>query len=421
MERLLLAVTLALLLAACGTGRRSAGPELQTTAPAQASRSGVSSVYLISTLDDAWGRGYDPRGLYLKPVDPLTGKDLPGYEPYHLGHDGGWAVSPDGTTLALTYEPRDSNGLHELTLFDLVEWRPLTGPLLSAQSLVAHWSPDGSRIYVVSTDGGHPPKSHLATVAAAANYSVLSSTPLPFSGSSALSPDGRTLYLFGNDFHYDEVLPTRLIAIDVSSGTTRDELDWPQLPYGEKAVTDAAGSQCYATYSGTGVLSPDGSRYFVFHPDTDVVTVVDTATMRVSATTPIHERRSALRRLLSYLAGTAEADEGIVFAHGALLSPDGRSLYRFKSPDTQLQCPTGGSPTPSTPLMQVIDASSFEITREVPMPDDLGYGYRQMRFDGAGRYLYAFHLLDFVVIDARTMQIIARRPAYPAGDVVVAP
>lgn len=420
MKQWALAVTVALLVAACGPGERSTG-QPQATAPAQASRSGVSSVYLISTLDDAWGKGYDPRGLYLKPVDPLTGKDLPGYEPYHLGHDGGWAISPDGTALALTYEPHDGNGLHELTLFDLADWRPLTGPLLSAQSLVAHWSPDGSRIYVVSTDAGDPPKAFLVTIAAAANYRVLSRIPLPFSGSTDLSPDGRTLYLFGNDFHYDEVLPTRLIAIDASSGMTRDEVDWPELPYGEKAVTDSAGSQCYASYSGTGVLSPDGSSYFVFHPDADVVTVVDTATMRVSAATPIRERRSALRQLLSRLARTAEADEGIVFSHGALLSPDGRSFYRLKSPETQLQCPIDSQPASEKPVMQVIDASSFEIAREVPMPDDLGYGYRQMRFDATGRYLYAFHLLDFVVIDARTMQIIARRPAYPAGDVVVAP
>jgi hypothetical protein len=71
--------------------------------------------------------------------------------------------------------------------------------------------------------------------------------------------------------------------------------------------------------------------------------------------------------------------------------------------------------------MQVIDASSFEITKDIRLPDDAGYGYRQMRFSADGRRLYALLLLDIVAIDPATMGVIARRSAYPIGDVVVAP
>ena len=41
-----------------------------------------------------------------------------------------------------------------------------------------------------------------------------------------------------------------------------------------------------------------------------------------------------------------------------------------------------------------------------------------MRFSWDGKRLYAFQLLDLVVIDVESMQIVVRRTAYPIGDVV---
>lgn len=423
--RCLALLAIGLLLGACGN--RSARPAPSTPATS-ADRSPVadapSKAYLISTLTDEWGT-YDPRGLYLKAIDPHTGQDLAGFEPFHLGHDGGWSASPDGTKIAFTYEPGDGNGLHELSLFDVAQWKPMPTPELKARALTAFWKPDNQTLLVVTSDPDcssdvpvcESSRSELVTIDAAQSKIVRRSS-LPFSSIAFLSADGETLYLFGNEWRYEDVLPTRLIAIDVASGAPLREITFDDVPFGQKQVTDAAGIACSATYVAGGALSPDGSRFYVFRPGTQEVSVVDTAHMKTIETRTIARPQSRLGRFLGWIATDAEAKGGAVLSGGALLSPDGAFFVRTWTSAPVLSCDEA-SPGVSEPIsIQVIDAKTMEIVRDVPLPDDLGYGYRQMRFSTDGKLLYAFQLLDLVVIDVQSMQIVARRAAYPIGDIV---
>ncbi len=424
-RRCLAFVAVGLLLTACsGTAASRTPPPAETSTDGTLAGRGTSSAYLISTLDDKWGN-YDPRGLHLKAIDPLTGQDMAGSPPVHLGHDGGWAASPDGTKIAFTYEPGDGNGLHGLSLFDLAHWKPLPIPELKAQALTAFWKPDNRTLLVVTNDPDCSPSvsvcesyhSELVTIDIDQSNIVRRSN-LPFSSTAFVSDDGDTLYLFGNEWHYDRVLPTRLIAIDVPSGAVLRDMTLDDVLFGHQPVTDAAGISCSATYVAGGALSPDGSRFYVFLPGTDEVLIVDPVHMKKLEMHTISRPQSRLGHILGWFAVDAEAKGGAVLSGGALLSPDGSFFVRTWTSAPTLSC-DDSSPTVSEPIsMQVIDAKTMEIIRDVPLPDDLGYGYRQMRFSRDGKRLYAFLLLDLVVIDVDSMQIVARRPAYPAGDVV---
>ena len=424
-RRCLAVLTVSLLFGACGTGSAHRAPSpVGTSADGSPAAKTPSSAYLISTLTDEWGN-YDPRGLHLKAIDPRTGQDLAGFEPFRLGHDGGWSASPDGTKIAFTYEPEDGNGLHELSLFDVSHWKRVQVPELKAQTLTAFWKPDNQTLLVVSNDPDCNPdvpvcessRTELVTIDAAQSKIVRRSS-LPFSTTAFVSADGETLYLFGNEWHYEDALPTRLIAVDVASGAVVREVTFNDLAFGHKEVTDAAGITCAATYVAGGALSPDGSRFYVFQPGTQEVSIVDTATMKTLETHTIARRQSRLGHFLGLFANQAEAKGGAVLSGGALLSPDGAFFVRTWTSAPVLSC-DDGSPGVSEPIsMQVIDAQTMEIVRDVPLPDDLGYGYRQMRFSADGRLLYALQLLDLVVIDVDSMQIVARRTAYPIGDIV---
>jgi hypothetical protein len=64
--------------------------------------------------------------LKLKPVDPLTLEDLPGYKPLRAGAHFDRAVSPDGEKLALVAWPTSDFEEGVLRIIDLKEWKERT-------------------------------------------------------------------------------------------------------------------------------------------------------------------------------------------------------------------------------------------------------------------------------------------------------
>lgn len=418
LKALLSLLAAAALLASCGGG---SGHDLT---PSPVAPGGISTVYLVTNDDDSYN-GLKP--LVLKPIEPATGRDLPGYAPASLGHHGVWAVSPDGRTLASAVA-EDSFGPERLSLFDLDRWTPLRDLDFAAHDMQLFWSKDGSRLYVVaSTDCGaecRDLRSELVIVDTSDGH-VAARFPLPFAPmTSHLSPDDRTLYVFGNDSYYadtDTLRPPRLIAIDVESGRSRAELAFPDVLYGQRRESDAQGDVSYTTYLSGTAMSPAGAAYYIFHPDSDDVTVVDLRTMRVARTQAIRQRVSLFQRfrsVFSLVPGTAHAKGGEVRGNGFVLSPDGRRFYRVLAPDRHgLDPGDAGEPA----VLQVIDAESMQLVRERDLYRD-GFGYGNLSFDLTGRYLYFTHVLDLFVLDTSTLDTVSQRRVYPIGpSIVVAP
>jgi DNA-binding beta-propeller fold protein YncE len=408
-------LSLVVLVAACGRSATMPSDTLDD-AKSHTALAGISNLYLITTLEDSSMGSYDPSGLYLKAVDEETAQDIPGYAPYHLGQYGSAIPSPDGTVLALTYSSGDGRDLQNLTLFDLVKWEPLGGTILSVSGQNAVWAPDGKELFVTAhSESG---RGLDVVVIEPLQRTVLRRFPLPHDGVLGVSPDGKRLFLFGNDFHYDAILPTKLTALDPENGTIVNEVELSTVPHGEALVDDAQHARCYATYSAWGILSNDGAKYYVFHPNEDVVSVIDTDKMTVARTKSVEPKQSVFRSVLATLFTRAAADDGIVYAPKLVLSPSGRYFYRLKPTNQVANCPIGGGAArPAGATVQMVDSESLSLDREIDVSDgDLAES--TMKFDRSGRRLYAFDRTNVLVMDADSLQIIARRPAYP-GDLVV--
>jgi hypothetical protein len=91
----------------------------------------------------------------LRPVDPLTLGDLPGYRPLTIGPRRWQTSSPDGTTLALFVDDDlsarripGSARSSRLQLIDLTSWQIRTTPILVSGELGwAGFAPDGRTLY----------------------------------------------------------------------------------------------------------------------------------------------------------------------------------------------------------------------------------------------------------------------------------
>jgi hypothetical protein len=416
-------------LLACGD---SGQPPLDIAPPA-ATYDGPLAAYAVVKLDP------EPlSALYLKAVDPATGEDLAGRAPVELGHHGTWALSPDGTTMALAWAATGNSGSgpERFFLFDTITWEKRDLGFAAHVSRL-FWSPAGDRLYATTY--------HRCEISECVDNSselvaldpetgdVITEDPLPYGGyHTDLSPDGATLYIFGSPATgpEDEDLPPRLVAFDIKRGETRAELDLPDVLNGWRLQADAFGEYGVQYLAGV-ALSLDGRRYYVAHANEEKITVIDLASMDVDRTVTIGrgDGESLAGRILGLFADTAEAKGGATTQAALSISANGRFLYRTSSAER----PTGDATVEgyrdweSVDFgLQVIDASTFSLLAEdVPptQPDGTllwADAYRFLQPDPTGRSLLAVRGAMLRILDPETL-VLETEVIAPYYDFLVGP
>lgn len=298
----------------------------------------------------------------LRPIDPATGQDLPGYEPFDMGHWATSLISPDGQTLAAVIGPTQEASSGRLHFFDLDSWREtfqLEEPSGSIHSLT--WSPDSARLFAVA--------DKQLWVVDVREEAARSLAELDFwTDYLKVSPDGSRLYLFAFEQSDPTAFMVRgdpyLVAVDADTGEIKERVTLPGVLVGQRHEEGPDG-EFYATYLPARAMSPDSSRYYVVHPDTDRVTIVDLESMRLERTVEVAKRKSPLERLASGILGLfvriAEAKGGLYMSKQALVSPDGHWLYitgvEDGAPDI---APNGRKPLG----LKVVDTQTMDVVYE---------------------------------------------------------
>ncbi len=390
---------LALALAAAGVSAGcSGGSQGKTGTPGAGAAE--SAVYVITSAE---ATPLSP--LALRPIDPATGADLPGPEPFELGHHGSFAISPDGRTLAMATADDDFHS-ERLSLFDLAAWRPLRDLELSRPFGRIAWSPDGERIYALVD-------TRLLAIDPLGD--IIYEAPLPIAASLLhVAPDGDALYVSGPRSYEpaDSSWPV-LVAIDAADGGVRAEVEVPSVKLGNLWLNPDHESGVGQFFPGE-AMSPDGRFYYYVHSDEDRVTVVDLAEMRVRGEEDLRRPGSLLEQLRGLFAGTAEAKPVAQYSKGAAISPDGRRLYvvGWAEEDelTYLD-------------LQVIDTETLRLVATLKGQQ----GYWGITADRSGQHLYVVDTYyndgapqaDLVVLDSVRLKEVGRRPLNFWGDVLV--
>lgn len=404
-----------LLLTACagsgGGGSTATEPSTTNEAPLAA--------YAVVSLDP------EPNaGVYLVAVDPHTLEISEERQPIELGRGGQRALSPDGGTMALGWAPTGGAGVdpQRLVLIDLASW---TRRDLDFEALISRifWSADGARLYVAinqlcfvqCVESGE-----LVTIEPDSGQ-VIARVDLPGAAQSALSPDGTTLYIFGRERSDPQVEPqvlaARLTAFDIERGVVTAELELSDIRFGQLVGRDGDGTD-FVNYEHKGVMSPDGSLYYIAHANEDRITVIDLKEMTVRRSGEIREPSSLAERVLDYLAGSAHAI-GPITGRGISISPDGRRLYITgweEGPTVE----SGEGWEFESHGLKVVDAESFEILAEAPpFETEAAIPRHEWMVPGpAGRYLYAGRDTKWRVLDPNTLEVLAEAPG-PLSSLIV--
>ena len=297
----------------------------------------------------------------LRPIDPATAEDLPGYAPFDMGHWATSLVSPDGRMLAAVIGPTQlPDG--QLNFFDLDSWRKtfqLEEPSGNIHPLA--WSPDSARLFAVAD-------KQVWVVDVPQQTAHLLAELDFWTDDLKVSPDGNTLYLFAFDQSDPTAFMVRgdpfLVAVDSDTGKIEGQVALPGVLVGQRHEEGPDG-EFYATYLPARAMSSDGSRYYIVHPDTDQVAIVDLENMRLERTVEVATRRSPLERLGSSILGlflsSAEAKGGLYMSKQALLSPDDRWLYITGVEDAAPDIPPNGR----KPLgLKVVDTQTMDVIYE---------------------------------------------------------
>lgn len=384
------------------------------------------------------------------PVDPVTGRSMPGYKPVVSAQDTWYnprlSFSTDGAKLAIvaaegkSCEPgftcRGSAGT--LHLIDLPTWQEVTATL----SLTVHATPGAQdKAWQIETGKGwvgplsfSPDNSRLAmnynryipslskvsqaiVVVDATNGKPVAYKELDFRPSLLeFSEDGTHLIVYGQAVGSplsDKPAPPHVAVLDATSLKVQwdQPLDgivsgsWCEAPCAPPQGDGAQREGIISTWTPAVVLSEDHRRLYIVHADENKLTTVDIGAHTISSL-DIQAARSWFEELLASTATTAQAKGNIIGAtKNGTLSPDGTRLYvaGFKwtpasnEQQTQRQQPLG---------LQVVN---IENGRQIAT-----YGsnavYSRVSPDGARLYLEGWDAsnehskVQTEVLDTKTLQ-----------------
>jgi len=277
------AVLLALLLAGCATG---VNPEPARPAPAAAAganRELASPARLLLALPE----GRSGR-LALRPVDPVTLADLPGFTPILFNNSSVHAFTRDGRTLAFIRWSSSEQG-DEIHFVDVENWEEETTLVGVADDWAGHlfFSDDGSTLYwleptLVTEDHGMPRdyvlRKHSRT---GHEMGVIARLPRDFTPVQVQPlADGRRLAILGQSVTDGNMAEgdAQVLLIRLTDGVIEAEIPLPGVIAGQ--WTNEAGEYHYVQ---PGVAwDVPRSLLYVVDGTPDRVTVVDLAEGRVA-------------------------------------------------------------------------------------------------------------------------------------------
>lgn len=312
------------------------------------------------------------RSLAVRPVDPVTLSDLPGFSPIPFHNSSAHAFTPDGRTLAFI---RWSSGEHGRTTMlhfvDVESWEEETVPLALAHDWVGHlfFGADGSALYwieQITADRGARLTYVLHRYSRTdATTGVLTKLPEGFSPLAVqLLADGRRVAIFGQSLTEEYLAEgdARVLLVGLSDGAIEADIPLPGVLQGQRQT--AAGVSEYVLPG----LAWDAARSLLYVVDgaPDRVTVVDLSEGRVARQAELRAV-SWLERLGLVRVAATKALPGTRLS--AALSPGGDRLYvtafreevegPFHSPTAWRGVPLG---------LTVIDTASLRPVGRLDLP-----------------------------------------------------
>jgi DNA-binding beta-propeller fold protein YncE len=302
----------------------------------------------------------------LRPVDPLTGQDIPNYPPFSWGQYTSYTFAPDRRTLAVTVQDGESWSA-SLHLVDLATWRDTTTEVkVSGFTLnnIMAFSPDGSRLAL--TVETQTDRSRLAVVELASRQ-ITAQAELDFvPWRLAFSADGAGLVAYGSTYSPDDHTPqvTLLNAADLSP-LWRQSL--AQVRDGEYPLPNSPETAPEFQHIRPAlVFSPDRRYLYLVHADEDKLTRIDFVERTVT-TSAVHLAGRWFDSLLALTADVAQAKAAHGQAKQAVLSPDGSRLYVIGSSYRPVEEDDGQSEIVETGLglLQVVDPQTGQVLSQV--------------------------------------------------------
>jgi YVTN family beta-propeller protein len=236
-------------------------------------------------------------------------------------------------------------------------------------------SPDGKRLYVLTTDGFF----HVfdtATNRSLASFRVAARGFHTLTPGLAVSPDGSRIYIARPAAEGDPIARNGTLLV-IESTTNRP------------LATIEVGA-----WPRTVAVSSDGHRVYVTNlsitRDSGSISVVDAETLRLLSDL----------RVGGYPGGLA-------------VSPDGASLYVSRTHSSYW------FPSRRTPTAAMIDAAGLRVVNTVPLNPDMGNDPLQVIPSPDGRRIYLLHSAGrLTILDATTLQVVgggARLFGFPMG------
>jgi YVTN family beta-propeller protein len=275
-----------------------------------------------------WAEGTTPPGGLLRPVDPTTGEDIPGFEPIDIAQAVSGLVSPSGEKLFAANALSGSAGGWAMQSLDLAMWSGTDLPA-NPRGAVTAWLPGERELVQVTVTGARQSEVSLVSVGTAASRPVATIDAIA-QGSLAISPGGEMVYFvaFESEDGYVTDQPAFIIAVSLRDGSTK-RIAVPGLIAGQ--VHEAfTGGEAYFGYHPAIALLPGGEILYVAHAESDAITAIDTASGSVAATTSVARRPSRFERFGSWVADMfadeAEAKGGPYRTRALTVTPDGSRL-----------------------------------------------------------------------------------------------
>ncbi|MCK6583852.1 MAG: hypothetical protein L6Q49_12200, partial [Anaerolineales bacterium] len=311
----------------------------ETTLPSSESSTAASNdntpQYETSVLAALWDA--KTRTHQILPVEPSSGRPIPGYDPISIGVNYYYTFSPDGKTLFVVGYQSDNSGDPTMHEIDLTSWQKTSLPLDGkGWTGGLAFSPDGNSVAIGLNDS----KSALLVVDVERNRVLAQVAPGFEISRLKFTSDSSAVMAYG------KVIVNRFTSNEQTSGfakaalfDARDlNLLWSAELEGVRegvypADEETAGTTALhenpeaAVYLYPGlVFAPDRDNLYIVHADEDKLTTVDFGSRSISAVN-IRPKLSWLERIFLLTTGVAHAKVANGVSRSAVISPDGGTIY----------------------------------------------------------------------------------------------
>jgi hypothetical protein len=317
--------------------------------------------------------------LVAQPIDRITLADLPDFSPIDFGHHYVYAISPDGTTMALISWP---NGIEnqggELRLIDLHSWTDrATAATFDAFVGALIFSLDGKQLYW-SEPSRNDPAHGMPRDFILYRYNLdrrtrtevmrFPSTFIPWE--MRLLDKGSRMGVYGlptTPGNLSEDVP-HVLLVDLDEGSLAHSLRLEGVAAGQSRVEPPGRNESpYRSYLPGLAWDLERSLLYLVHADEDRITVVDLGKGEIQRRGEVHPVQSVIDRIFSVLATPVQAKLVPGTEKKAVLSPEGDRLY-ILGLRSELDAGMDGQNWRQIPLgLQVIATHDFSELQRVDL------------------------------------------------------